>query len=903
MKRIILVFYCLLAYPVVASHIVGGEFELMYMGNNQYRLNLIYYFDVINNQFNQPPENLEGAITVAIYRKSDNVFMRSVTLVFQSKTRVSYTQPACSNGEIVTDKLIYTNVISLPSNQYNSPEGYYVSWQRCCRNYTIKNIISDEPPPGDPNFQRAAGQTFYLEFPPVVKNGQPFQNSSPRLFPPLNDYACPEKPYYADFAGTDDDGDSLVYSIITPLSTHTSAATPPFRPAPYPDVRWRSPYNLDNIVGGSPDLDISPDGFLTVKPKATSVGLYVFAVKCEEFRDGAKIGEVRRDFQMLVVDHCERAEPPQIMGRKINGGSFEDESLTVFFSNKESRCVEVQVSDPDAMFADDDFKENIRINVIALNFKGNLSSTLPEQTTATLMNGSTKNFQICFDECPPVQGPGPFQVGIVAYDDACSLPLSDTLRVNVYLQPPPNKKARFLMTQNVNTLVPEGFPKQVWNLTAVDDDGNEMDMFAFPEPGFVFAKVGLDFKVNRRANVTTPDTLPATFSWDPKCNIYDFTKKTEFNIRFLVEDRDKCKVKDPDTLDFKLRIKLPGNFDPVISSSLSPEELQNGVTRKVFDDVNFNVSGTDADNDKLVLVGQGMDFNMGTYSMQFPMRIDNGSVSSDFDWEVLCKTVNLSQKDEFPLRFVLIDSANWCGFFKTDTLLVNLKVEPPDNTKPLFTVINTNDELTFADNHQTLFVGQQISLALTSNDPDVDPQDNVTIDIVHAEGNVVPEGYIFSAVTGTGSAETTFTWNTACTIFQDAVYENNYTFRFLTKDDRCFNTKADTLEVDFTIRDIDPNDAAFQPPNIITPNGDGLNEFFAMVRLNKSTNEYESILPYDNCVGRFVSISIYNRWGLEIFKSENREFRWHPQNEAAGVYFYTLVYSDKEYKGSITIRN
>ena len=81
---------------------------------------------------------------------------------------------------------------------------------------------------------RAAGQTFYLEFPPVVKDGQPFINSSPRLFPPLNDYACPRKPYYVDFAGVDDDGDSLVYSLVTPLSTHSIIAIPPLLPAPYP---------------------------------------------------------------------------------------------------------------------------------------------------------------------------------------------------------------------------------------------------------------------------------------------------------------------------------------------------------------------------------------------------------------------------------------------------------------------------------------------------------------------------------------------------------------------------------------------------------------------------------------------------------------------------------------------
>ena len=65
-----------------------------------------------------------------------------------------------------------------------------------------------------------------------------------------------------------------------------------------------------------PDLKISPDGFLTATP--SQQGLYVFAVKCDEYRNGEKIGEVRRDFQMLVVDVCPRAEAPQILGKKLS---------------------------------------------------------------------------------------------------------------------------------------------------------------------------------------------------------------------------------------------------------------------------------------------------------------------------------------------------------------------------------------------------------------------------------------------------------------------------------------------------------------------------------------------------------------------------------------------------------
>ena len=353
MKKILLILLCLWVFPATASHIVGGEFELIHILGNQYRVNLVLYFDELNGSVGARDLKVDARI----FRKRDNALMREVFLPFVSESPVSYTQPACSNGEIVTTRIVYSAVITLTPQQFSDAQGYYLAWERCCRNYSITNVYSEDPNAGG----HYAGQTFYLEFPPVVKNGQVFVNSSPRLFPPLNDYACPRRPYYVDFAGVDDDGDSLVYSIVTPLNTKTSDALPlpdlrP-RPRPYPMVTYRPPFGESNIIGGMPDLRISRDGFLTVTP--TMVGLFVFAVRCEEYRDGIKIGELRRDFQMLVVDGCNPAVAPQVMGKKMTDGAFSfDDEMNVTFSNDvldTERCIQVQVSDEDAMRDLDNF--------------------------------------------------------------------------------------------------------------------------------------------------------------------------------------------------------------------------------------------------------------------------------------------------------------------------------------------------------------------------------------------------------------------------------------------------------------------------------------------------------------------------------------------------------------------
>lgn len=909
MKRFLVVAFLLFAIKAGASHIVGGEFEIIHIGGNQYRVNLIYYFDVINNGFgNVDPEDMEPTITAAIFQKSNGVLKRTVVLTFVSRTPVDYTQPECSNDFIETEKVLYSTVITMGDTDYNHPAGYYIVWERCCRNYTITNIFS-QPPVGN-NSPNSAGQTFYLEFPPVVKDGQPFINSSPRLFPPLNDYACPYRPYYADFAGTDDDGDSLVYSLVTPLSTHQTVAVPAIGPAPYPLVRWVEPFGLNNILAGAPDLKVSQDGFLTVTP--TTLGLFVFAVKCEEFRDGIKIGEVQRDFQMFVVDGCQPADPPMIEARTLDAASTfsSGENMTLSFANTvtdQERCIQVRISDPDASSAIDNFTENVKIRAIPLNFRGTVSNfvKMPTVSSATLTNGSTKVFDICFTKCPPFEN-APFQIGIVAYDDACALPLTDTLKVSVMIEPPANTDPDFI-TPNVNAILNEG-DSIVFPIHAVDADNHIINV-NYINNGFSLTAAGMSLHTIQHTN----GTYKAQLVWDAACDLFDFTSRTSFEITALIEDQDVCNYPDPDTMVFKLQVLLPNNNDPLISTDLQSEDAAEFVVhRKVFENLNFNLFGKDLGNgadlrpDTIELVGVGLGFDFDQHFIIFPGDTSNvGNAMSPFAWTFNCDNVDLAQKNEFDFRFMVIDNRNKCQFYKADTLDVKVIVDPPDNQLPALTIVSTNPDLTINNNEMEVTLGQQISLGLIANDPDVNPfQDEVVIDLPEASGTPAsPEGYEFASAKGNGYAETTFSWNPNCSIFGNGVYENEYYFTFATRDNRCFSEMGDTVTIKMVIRDIDGGDGNFLPPNFISPNGDEKNEFFAMVAMNDE-GELVDIMPADNCLGHFESVAIYNRWGKKLFTSKSRDFRWLPRNEAMGIYYYTLKFSNqKEYRGTITLRN
>ncbi|MEJ1241392.1 gliding motility-associated C-terminal domain-containing protein [Chryseolinea sp. T2] len=886
MKRILLAILLLISLPSFASHIVGGEFEISHISGNSYRINLILYFDVLNGSSGAR----DNAITAVIYRKSDNALMRSVSFSNPAESPVQYTQPSCSHGEVVTTKMVYSTTVTLSDSQYSDPAGYYIIWERCCRNYTITNVYSNDPAVSS----LAAGQTFYLEFPPVVKNGTSFINSTPHLFPPLSDYACPRKPYFVDFAGVDDDGDSLAYSLVTPLSTHTIDAFPPLLPRPYPEVAWRPPFSLNNIINGAPDLRISTDGLLTATPMQQ--GLFVFAVKCEEYRNGVKIGEVRRDFQMLVVDACPRAEPPQIKGRKLADATFSyDEQMSVTFANvpDADRCIEVEVSDPDALSPDDNMTENVRIKAIAIGFKKNVSDILPAQVSATLINGSTRRFQICFDECPLVNGP--FKVGIVAFDDACSVPLSDTLVITVNIQPPPNQLAQFL-TPDVEETVAEGTTKS-WPIKGMDPDGDQLVVGVVTD-NFVLADVGMQIVQHQLAN----GVYEAELIWDTHCDIADFKYKSEFNIKILLDDVDKCLLAQPDIMEFKLKVDLPPNVPPIIDSDLTAnpaERYVTGITRKVNESLFFHVMGRDDDNDHLVLGGQGVGFTMADYNISFPGASGNGAVVSPFSWNVFCDNVDLKKRDQFTFRFILVDDNNRCKVYQADTLDVTVKLLPPDNDAPTLQITSLEKDMPMTNGGVAAMIGQQITLGLSATDPDVAPQaDMLHLDLIDVQGGA--DGYIFEAADGRRSVSSTFAWLPECKIL-GGEDEASFTFTFNVTDDRCWSQKGDTVAVDVTVHDVDRDDEDFLPPNIITPNGDDKNDFFAMVREDPITHELVNILPTDNCDGHFEGIFIVNRWGMEVYNSSDRDFRWYADNQAAGVYFYTLKYSDRDYKGTVSV--
>jgi gliding motility-associated-like protein len=85
-------------------------------------------------------------------------------------------------------------------------------------------------------------------------------------------------------------------------------------------------------------------------------------------------------------------------------------------------------------------------------------------------------------------------------------------------------------------------------------------------------------------------------------------------------------------------------------------------------------------------------------------------------------------------------------------------------------------------------------------------------------------------------------------------------------------------------------------PNIITPNGDGVNDYFKII-LKGSNEDYYMSFPGS-------TLLIYNRWGKKIYESNNYQNDWNGEGAADGVYYWTLELEDGEgtqMQGTVTI--
>ncbi|MCC7301050.1 MAG: PKD domain-containing protein [Bacteroidia bacterium] len=270
-----------------ATHIVGGSLTYEHLGGSTYRFILKLYRDCAPGNASFP-----GTANILVRLPNGTAFT-TVSIPFPGASFVPLNIDTCvTNPGICLEEAIYSRVVNnIPPN----PGGYHVYFQYCCRNSSLGNVVNP----------LATGETWYTYIP---DNTQWLTNSSPQWsqFPPV--FVCQNQPLNFDHSATDADGDSLVYSLYTPFDDN--APTFPLNVATFTPITWSNTnpgnpptfmYGPTNALGGPPGALTINQGTGLLNGSPPYVGQFVVGIKCEEFRNGQKIGEILRDFQFNVV--------------------------------------------------------------------------------------------------------------------------------------------------------------------------------------------------------------------------------------------------------------------------------------------------------------------------------------------------------------------------------------------------------------------------------------------------------------------------------------------------------------------------------------------------------------------------------------------------------------------------
>ncbi len=273
-KASLLLFFNIIFYNCFSTHINGGSVMYHYLGNNQYKIQVIVYRDCYNGipLFDNPA-------SIGIF-DGNNILLQSLSVTLSSDS-VLTVPGACIPTTICFEKGIYDTIVTLMP----SVLPYTIAYQRCCRSQIIQNIVA----PG------SVGMTVYTSINTSVQNSSAVFNTEIPGFTFVGDN------FVFNASATDLDADSLVYSLDNLFDGADTLNPLPITPSspPYSTLVWQSPYSLTDVLGGTQPLSIdATTGMMTAIP--ASIGVFQVGEKVDEFRNGNLINSSRREFQLFI---------------------------------------------------------------------------------------------------------------------------------------------------------------------------------------------------------------------------------------------------------------------------------------------------------------------------------------------------------------------------------------------------------------------------------------------------------------------------------------------------------------------------------------------------------------------------------------------------------------------------
>jgi hypothetical protein len=270
---------------VLASHYMGSEITYTCLGGNQYEITLSFYSDC-----NSVPAPTSANVSLSSSCSNSNITLSAVSgSPFDITPVCATTTSPCNGGSgYGINKSIYKGTVTLAACA-----NWEISYSSCCRNSLPTNL------------QNPNTQSHFVSA--KLNNSAAACNNSPVFQSEATLYSCMGDTTYHSFNAYDSDGDSLVYSLAP---CQTSATN---------NSNYAIGYTATTPFSGSTTINPAT-GLLTVF--ATTAQTSAICVRVEEYRNGAKIGQVTRDIQVTMLA-CTNALPKV---HKINNGNIANNS-------------------------------------------------------------------------------------------------------------------------------------------------------------------------------------------------------------------------------------------------------------------------------------------------------------------------------------------------------------------------------------------------------------------------------------------------------------------------------------------------------------------------------------------------------------------------------------------------